>query len=78
MMTIFLATSVAGVGSAFALRVASWRDFYLAAILFPTVLLGNWLGNHAFGRVSDTAWRSFTGAVLGVAAGAALWRLLEG
>ncbi len=78
MMTIFIATSVAGVGSAFALQVASWRDFYLAAVLFPAVLLGNWLGNRAFGKVSDAAWRTFTGAVLGVAAGAALWRLLQG
>ena len=78
MMTIFLATSVAGVGSAMALQVATWRELYLAAALFPAVLLGNWLGNRAFGKVSDVAWRGFTGAVLGIAAGAALWRLLQG
>ena len=41
------------------------------------VLLGNWAGNHAFGKVSDAAWRIFTGAVLGVSALAALWRLLQ-
>ena len=78
MMTIFLATSVAGVVAASALGVATLREPALAALLFPAVLLGNWLGNHAFGRVSDTAWRSFTGAVLGLAALAALWRLLQG
>ena len=77
MMTIFLATSVAGVASALALRVATWREPVFAAALFPAVLLGNWLGHKAFGRISDTAWRSFTGAVLGLAAAAALWRLLQ-
>lgn len=77
MMTIFLATSVAGVASALALRVATWREPVFAAALFPAVLLGNWLGHKAFGRISDTAWRTFTGAVLGLAAAAALWRLLQ-
>lgn len=77
MMTIFLATSFAGVGSAMALQVATWRELGLAALLFPAVLLGNTLGNKAFGKVSDTAWRTFVGAVLGAAALAALWRLLH-
>ena len=77
MMTIFLATSFAGVGSALALRVATWRELVLAAALFPAVLLGNWLGHQAFGKVGETAWRIFTGAVLGLAALAALWRLLH-
>ena len=76
MMTIFLATSIAGVGSALALRLANWRELALAGVLFPAVLLGNWLGHRAFGKVSDTAWRAFTGAVLGLSAMAALWRLL--
>lgn len=75
MMLIFLATSVAGVASALALGVATWREPVLALILFPAVLLGNWLGTLAFGKVSDTAWRAFTGAVLGAAAVAALVRL---
>jgi uncharacterized membrane protein YfcA len=77
MMTIFMATSIAGVGSAVALRVANWRELILAGVLFPAVLLGNWLGHKAFGKVSDAAWRSFTGGVLGLAAAAALWRLLQ-
>lgn len=77
MMTIFLATSVAGVLSALALGVATWREPTLAALLFPGVLLGNWLGHLAFGKVGDAAWRVFTGGVLGVSALAALWRLLQ-
>ena len=77
MMSIFLATSFAGVASALALRVATWREPMLAALLFPAVLLGNWLGHKAFGRIGDAAWRTFTGGVLGLAAAAALWRLLH-
>lgn len=76
MMTIFLATSVAGVGSAVVLRVATWRELVLALALFPAVLLGNWLGTKSFGKVSDRAWRIFTGVVLGAAAVAALIRLV--
>jgi hypothetical protein len=76
MMTIFMATSIAGVGSAMALRVATVREPLLALVLFPAVLLGNWLGHLAFGKVSDSLWRSFTGLVLGISALAALWRLL--
>jgi hypothetical protein len=77
MMTIFLATSVAGVSSAMALQVATWRELLLAGLLFPAVLAGNWLGNMAFGKVSDAAWRTFVGLVLGLSALAALWRLVQ-
>ena len=77
MMTIFMATSLAGVLSASALGVATWREPLFAAVLFPAVLLGNWLGQMAFGKVSDAAWRTFTGGVLGLAAAAALWKLLQ-
>jgi uncharacterized membrane protein YfcA len=77
MMTIFLATSVAGVGSAIALRVATWRELLLAGLLFPAVLIGNWLGDKAFGKVSDAVWRTFVGVVLGLSALAALWRLMH-
>lgn len=78
MMTIFLATSLAGVIAASLLGVATAREPLLAALLFPAVLLGNWLGTRAFGKVSDRAWRSFTGGVLGLAALAALLKLLSG
>jgi uncharacterized membrane protein YfcA len=77
MMTIFLATSLAGVVSATALGVATVREPVFAAVLFPAVLLGNWLGTKAFGKISDRAWRSFTGLVLGLAAAAALLKLLQ-
>ena len=76
MMLTFLATSAAGCASALALRVATPREFALGALLFPAVLLGNWLGAKAFGRISTRAWRSFTGLVLGSAALGALLKLL--
>lgn len=75
MMVVFIATSLAGVLSALMLRVATVREPILALMLFPAVLLGNWLGYRAFGKVSDPVWRAFTGGVLGLAAAAALWRL---
>ena len=77
MMAIFLAASLAGIVSATALGVATTREPLLALLLFPGVLLGNWLGGLAFGKVSETAWRAFTGGVLGLAALAALWKLLQ-
>ncbi|WP_088310518.1 sulfite exporter TauE/SafE family protein [Novosphingobium sp. B 225] len=76
MMAIFMATSLAGVIAASVLKVATVREPLLALLLFPGVLLGNHLGHKAFGKVSDTAWRSFTGLVLGLSAVAALWRLM--
>ena len=77
MMTIFLATSLAGVVSAIVLGVATVREPLLAALLFPAVLLGNWLGNCVFGKISDRVWRLFTGVVLGLSALVALWKLLK-
>jgi hypothetical protein len=78
MMTIFLATSLAGVGAALGLGLAGWSELRLAAVLFPAVLLGNWLGLKALGRIGENAWRLFAGSVLGIAALAALGRLLQG
>ena len=77
MMTIFLVTSLAGVVSASLLGVATMREPQLAALLFPAVLLGNWLGSLAFGKIGEKTWRTFTGGVLGLAALAALWKLLQ-
>ena len=77
MMTVFLIASIAGIVAASALGVATLREPLLAAMLFPAVLLGNWLGTMAFGKIGERAWRSFTGGVLALSALAALWKLLE-
>jgi uncharacterized membrane protein YfcA len=77
MLVIFMATSLAGILSAIALGVATLREPILALALFPAVLIGDWLGHKAFGKVSAQAWRSFTGLVLGAAAISALLKLLH-
>lgn len=77
MMLVFVSASLAGCISAAALGIADTRLAGFGLALFPAVLLGNWLGTKSFGKVSDFAWRSFTGLVLGAAAFAALWRLLD-
>ena len=76
MLLIFTIAAIAGLGSGAAIGVLRWDLLWLALMLFPVVLLGNWLGSLAFGRVSDTVWRGFTGLVLGAAALAALVKLL--
>jgi uncharacterized membrane protein YfcA len=76
MMAIFLATSIAGSVAALALGLMEVKDAVLAAILFPAILIGNALGSLAFGKVSDTLWRSFAGLVLGAAAVGALIKLV--
>lgn len=78
MMLIFVATSFAGIVSAQLLGVSTLREPMLGLALLPMALFGNWLGTLAFGRVSDSAWRVFTGVVLGGSAVAALVKLLQG
>lgn len=77
MLLIFTVAALAGLGSGLAIGVLESRLLGLALLLFPFVLLGNWVGAHASGRVSDAAWRGFTGFVLGAAALAALVKLVD-
>jgi len=76
MMLVFVTASLAGVASGVALAVGTWQLAGFAFALFPVILLGNWIGTKSFGKVSDRAWRVFTGTVLGAAAAAALFRLI--
>ena len=76
MVGIFGVAAMAGIGSGAALGVLASELIVLGLGLFPLVLLGNWIGSLAFGRVSDRLWRSFVGIVLGAAAIAALVKLL--
>ena len=75
MVGIFGIAAIAGIGSGAAIGVLSQQLVILGLALFPLVLLGNWIGSLAFGKVSDTLWRGFVGVVLGAAAIAALVRL---
>ncbi|KLI64662.1 sulfite exporter TauE/SafE family protein [Aurantiacibacter marinus] len=76
MMLIFTIAPLAGLATGAVMEVLEWQLALFAACLFPAVLLGNWLGNHASGRVSDPAWRSIVGLILAGAAIAACLRLL--
>lgn len=76
MLLIFTVAALAGLASGWAIGVMEWRLALLAAAMFPLVLLGNWLGGLAFGKVSDRVWRGFVGLTLAAAAIAALWKLL--
>lgn len=76
MICVFGISALAGVGSGMALGVLGVEVVILGLALFPLVLLGNWIGSLAFGKVSDRLWRMFVGVVLGAAAIAALMRLV--
>lgn len=77
MMLVFFATAIAGSLSAFFLGLATVKLMWLSLLLFPSVLLGNWLGAKSFGRVPPTLWRSFVAGVLGLAGLSAIIRLLN-
>lgn len=76
MLLIFTIAAAAGLGSGAAIGVLEWRLLWLALLLLPAVLIGNWLGAKAFGRVSDSLWRGFVAFVLGAIALVALVDLL--
>tara|TARA_A100001391_G_scaffold273_3_gene694 strand:+ start:22982 stop:23725 length:744 start_codon:yes stop_codon:yes gene_type:complete len=76
MIAVFGVAAMAGVASGATLGVLEWRIVVLAVALFPLVMLGNWLGSHAFGKVSERLWRIVVGVVLAAAAGTAFLKLL--
>lgn len=76
MVGIFGIAALAGIGSGAAIGVLQWRIVIMSLVLFPLVLLGNWIGSLAFGKVSDPVWRTCVGVALGAAALAALVKLL--
>ncbi|QFT76513.1 sulfite exporter TauE/SafE family protein [Erythrobacter sp. THAF29] len=76
MMAIFLILTPLSAIFFLALGVGSWREVALAAALFPAVLIGDWFGHRAFGRVTATQWQVATALVLGGAAVGALAKLV--
>lgn len=78
MLLIFTLAAFAGLLSGAGIGALDWNQLWLALLLFPTVLIGNWLGSLAFGKVSDGVWRGFVALVLAAAALAALAKLLQG
>ena len=76
MMAIFLVLTPLSALFFALLGVGGWQEAALAAVLFPAVLLGDWFGHRAFGRVSPGQWQAATALVLGAAALGAMWKLL--
>ncbi|MEL1251960.1 sulfite exporter TauE/SafE family protein [Aurantiacibacter gilvus] len=76
MMAIFLVVTPLSAAFFVALGVGGLSEVELAAALFPAVLLGDWFGHKAFGRVTPRQWQVATAVVLGGAALGALWKLV--
>ncbi|UAB78569.1 sulfite exporter TauE/SafE family protein [Erythrobacter sp. SCSIO 43205] len=75
MMAIFLVVTPLSAVFFIALDAGTWREAALALALFPCVLVGDWFGHRAYGRVTDRQWQVSTALVLGAAATGALWKL---
>lgn len=76
MIGIFGIAALAGIGSGAVTGLLDARLLLFGVLLFPLVMLGNWIGSLAFGKVNDRLWRGFVGLVLAGAAAAALLKLV--
>ncbi|WP_324828740.1 sulfite exporter TauE/SafE family protein [Qipengyuania zhejiangensis] len=76
MLMVFTAACIAGLVSGGVMGLLEWRLLALATLLFPAILVGNWLGQKASGHIGDAVWRALVGLILAGAAGAALVRLV--
>jgi uncharacterized membrane protein YfcA len=76
MLLVFLATSLASSIAGVGMGMAGMRQGALALVLFLPIWLGNRLGAHAFGRISDRAWRWLVAVLLAVSGTVALVRLI--
>ena len=77
MLMVFFATAIAGSIASFALGVANLHLLWLSVLFYPALYIGTWLGEMAFGKVSEPVWRTLVGIILGVAGMAAMGRLLN-
>ncbi|APE27364.1 TSUP family transporter [Aurantiacibacter gangjinensis] len=77
MMAIFLMVTPLSAALFIALGIGGREEALLALALFPAVLLGDWFGHRAFGRVTTTQWQVATAMVLGGATLGALWKLVS-
>lgn len=76
MLIVFFATSLASSVAGVGMGMAGMRQGALALALFVPIWLGNRLGSHAFGRISDNAWRWLVALLLGASGTVALVRLI--
>ena len=76
MLLVFTIAGATGIGAGAVLGELDLRLILLGLALFPAVLLGNWVGARASGRIAERTWRICVGVVLGIAALAALAKLV--
>lgn len=77
MMLIFFATAIAGTLAALWVGIATSRLLILSLLLFAPMWIGNYVGGRHFGRVAPHVWQAMVAAVLGIAAVAAVVRILN-
>jgi uncharacterized protein len=77
MMVVFFATAIAGSLSSVAMGLTNWHLAALTVLLLAPMLLGNWLGSRAFGRIAPVVWRSCVALLLGVSGCSAIWRAIS-
>lgn len=75
MMLIFFATAIAGTGASLLSGLITPALLLLALLLFLPMVLGNYLGGIAFGKIAPALWRSVVAGVLALAALSAVARL---
>lgn len=76
MLLIFTIAGAAGLAGATWLGILRWELGLFALVMLPVIIAGNRLGSAVSGRISDPAWRTCVGLVLGGAALGALLRLI--
>ncbi len=75
MLLVFTIASVSGSLAGIALGHFDLSIAWLAIVLFPAILLGNWLGEKASDAIGDATWRFLVAVILGGTAISALARL---
>lgn len=75
MMAVFVIVSPLSATFFIALGVGGMREVLLALSLLPLIIIGDWVGLRAYGRVTTRQWQLSTAMVLGAAALGALSKL---
>lgn len=76
LMAVFVVVSPLSAVFFIVLGVGGLQEVATAAMLLPLIWFGDWLGHRAYGRVTTRQWQVCTALVLGIAAAAALAKLL--
>lgn len=76
MMAVFVVVTPLSAVFFLMLGIGGWRELVIAFALWPIIIVGDWFGHRAYGRVTTRQWQFSTAMVLGAAAIAALVKLI--